>query len=248
MRLPIFARVGLLLLLSPGPVSVFAEGATPEARALFAKVVESLGGAESLKAVKAIREKATLLTKSPTGSEQSIDVDAWSSVGSPVRQSQSLTISGVVYGRVVTSEDAFMSSPMGAMDMPVLQKESALRDLRMSALALSQKMGDPALSLSLSPGVRIGAIETKLLVLRLEKDEVKWFVDPATGRILRRVSQAGPVEQTTDYSDFRTTGGMTVAYKRTISAPGQEPATVTLVEYEVNPKLDPKRFTRPVAK
>ena len=85
-------------------------------------------------------------------------------------------------------------------------------------------------------------------MLRLEKDEVKWFVDPATGRILRRVSQAGPVEQTTDYSDFRTTGGMTVAYKRTISAPGQEPATVTLVEYEVNPKLDPKRFTRPVAR
>jgi hypothetical protein len=248
MRSAISLRVGVFLLglaLTPAaPVSAAAESASPEAKALFAKVVESLGGMESIRKVKAVREKATLFTKAPTG-DQTIDVDAWSSVAAPARQSQRLTISGVVYARVVTPEDAFMSSPMGVMDMPAAQKEMALRDLRMSAIAVAQKLDDPKLSLSVSPGVRIGAVETKLVTVRIEKDQVKWYVDPATGRILRRAVQAGPIEQSTDYSDFRTTGGMTIAFKRTITAPAQEPAVVTLIEYEVNPTADPARFARP---
>lgn len=248
MRSPISARVGVFLLglsLAPGaPAFPAAESASPEAKALFAKVVESLGGMESVRKVKAVREKATLFTKSPTG-DQTIEVDSWSSVAAPARQSQWLTISGVVYARVVTPGDAFMSSPMGVMDMPAPQKEAALRDLRMSAIAVAQKLDDPKLSLSASTGVRIGAVETTLMTVRIEQDEVKWYVDPATGRILRRTAQAGPVEQTTDYSDFRTKGGMTVAFKRTLSAPAQEPATVTLIEYEVNPAADPRRFVRP---
>ena len=79
----------------------------------------------------------------------------------------------------------------------------------------------------------------------MDGGEVKLYVDPATGQVLRRVAQAGPAEQTTDYSDFRVVAGMNVAFKRTMSAGPQQSATVTVSEYEVNPTIDPKMFDRP---
>ena len=129
--------------------------------------------------------------------------------------------------------------------MPAPQKETALRDLRMSAIAVAQRIDDPKLSLSVSPGEKIGGIETKLMTVRIEGDEVKWYVDPSSGRILRRVAVSGAVTQSTEYSDFRTAGGMTVAFKRVITTTAQEPATVTLIAYDINPADDPARFARP---
>ena len=129
--------------------------------------------------------------------------------------------------------------------MPASVKENALRDLKMSALALAQKAGDPKLSLAVAPGVKIGDVDTRLLTIGFDGNEVKWYVDPATGQTLRRVAQSGPSEQSTDLSDFRPVGGMTVAFKRKISVAGNEIASVTLLEYEVNPAVDPKMFDRP---
>ena len=40
-------------------------------------------------------------------------------------------------------------------------------------------------------------------------------------------------------------GNMNVAFKRAISAGGQPAASATLLEYEVNPAIDPKMFERP---
>jgi hypothetical protein len=40
-------------------------------------------------------------------------------------------------------------------------------------------------------------------------------------------------------------GGMNVAFKRTISVGGQQVGSVTLLEYEINPAVDPKMFERP---
>ena len=43
----------------------------------------------------------------------------------------------------------------------------------------------------------------------------------------------------------RVVGGVNVAFKRKISVAGNEVANVTLLEYEVNPTVDPKLFDRP---
>ena len=217
---------------------------SPEAKALFGKVLESLGGASRVLEVKNFREKATMISKTPMG-EQTVEVESWSWVNPPDRQRQALTVNGMALSRVLTAEAAFMSTPMGVQDMPASQKESALRELKLSTLALAQKASDPKLSLTVAPGVKIGEIETRLLTLAMDGAEVKLYVDPATGQVLRRVAQAGPAEQTTDYSDFRVVAGMNVAFKRTMSAGPQQSATVTVSEYEVNPTIDPKMFDRP---
>lgn len=215
-----------------------------EAKALFAKVAEGAGGAARLKEIKTFREKGTMKSKTPMG-EQTVEVESWSWVNPPDRQKQSLIVNGMTIGRVLTPDAAFMATPMGVQDMPASQKENALRDLKLSTLVLLQKAGDPNLSLAVAPGVKIGDVDTRLLTVSSEGSEVKWYVDPASGQVLRRVAMAGAGEQTTDYSDFRAVSGMSVAFKRVISVGGQEAANVTLTEYEVNPATDPKMFERP---
>ena len=217
---------------------------SPEAKALFAKVIESLGGAARVMEVKSYREKATLVSKTPMG-EQTIEVEVWSWVNAPDRQRQLMNVNGMTMTRVLTPEAAFMATPMGVQDMPASQKEGALRDLKMNTLALAQKADDPKLGLSVAPGEKIGEVETRLLTVALDGTEVKLYVNPATGHILRRMSQSGPTVQSIDFSDFRPVGGMNVAFKRTISSGGQPVGSVTLVEYEINPTTDPKMFERP---
>lgn len=217
---------------------------SPEAKALFAKVIESLGGAAHVASIKSYREKATLVQKTPMG-EQTIELESWSSIEAPYRQRQALNVSGMSVSRVVTPDAAFMATPMGVQDMPASQKENALRELRLSTVSLAQRAADPKLSLAVGEGVRVGDVDTRLLTLLLEGAEVKLFVDPANGRVLRRVVQSGPTEQTIDFSDFKMVGNMNVAFKRAISAGGQPAASATLLEYEVNPAIDPKMFERP---
>lgn len=232
---------------APGgaPAAAAAPAASsPEAKALFAKVIESLGGAARVMEVKNYREKATMVSKTPMG-EQTVEVEAWSSVNAPERQRQVLNVNGMTITRVLTPEAAFMASPMGAQDMPASQKEGALRDLKMGTLAVAQKASDPKLGLSVAPGEKIGDVDTRLLTVTLDGNEARWYVDPATGNVLRRISQSGPTAQTIDFTDFRPVGGMNVAFKRTISVGGQQVASVTLLEYEINPAVDPKMFERP---
>ena len=221
-----------------------APASSPEAKALFAKVIQDLGGATRVNEVKNFREKATIISKTPMG-EQTIEVEVWSWVNAPDRQRQLMNVNGMTMTRVLTPEAAFMATPMGVQDMPASQKEGALRDLKMNTMALAQRADDPKLGLSVAPGEKIGEVETRLLTVALDGAEVKLYVDPATGHILRRVSQSGPTVQSIDFSDFRPVGGMNVAFKRTISSGGQQVGSVTLVEYEINPTTDPKMFERP---
>jgi hypothetical protein len=67
-------------------------------------------------------------------------------------------------------------------------------------------------------------------------------VNPAAGHILRRC----PSRPTVQSIDFRLPPGgqHERAFKRTISG-GQQVASVTLAEYEINPTTDPKMFERP---
>lgn len=228
---------------APNPPALTAPN-SPEAKALFARVVEGLGGATRVMGVKNVREKATIISKTPMG-EQTVEVEVWSWVNAPDRQRQVMNVNGMTLSRVLTPEAAFMASPMGVQDMPASQKEGALRDLKMNTLALAQKSDDPKLGLVVAPGEKIGDLDTRLLTVTLDGVEVKLYVDPANGHILRRVSQSGPTVQSIDFSDFRPVAGMNVAFKRSISSGGQLVASVTLSEYEVNPVTDPAMFERP---
>lgn len=91
----------------------------------------------------------------------------------------------------------------------------------------------------------IGKTDATKMKVSGQGAEESWYVDSASGRLLRTsyVSTASG-QVVTDYSDWRSVGGIQVAYKRhTVTA--TETDDVTVGQYEVNPKIDPKLFERP---
>lgn len=223
-----------------------AGGSTAEGRALFARVVEGLGGAERLKAVKAVEQKASVRMKTPQGD---MAMEAASLVVFPDRQRQQMKTPMGEMTSVVSPEASFVSMPMGTRDMPASQKENALKELRTNPVALAQRASDPALTVRDAGAEKVGDVDARVLELSLEGADVRWFVDPASGRILRSSSRAmgpsGPAEQTMDYSDWRTVDGVAFAWKRAIRRNGEDTGAVELTEVKVNPEFDPKLFEKP---
>jgi hypothetical protein len=223
-----------------------AAGSTPEGKALLARVVESLGGAARLETVKAVRQKASMRMKTPQG-EMSLDAD--SLVVFPDRQRQVMRTPMGEMTSVVAPQTAFVAMPMGTRDMPASQKENALRELRTNLIAVARRASDPALSVREAGREKVGDVEARVLELSVDGAEARWFVDPASGRILRTSARtmgpAGPAEQTTDLSDWRMVDGVAFAYKRAIKRDGEDAGAVELTDIALNPEVDPKAFEKP---
>lgn len=231
---------------APGSNAIPAPGtaaaSSPEAKALFAKVMEALGGVARLKAVTGVREKATLKAKTPMG-EQSVETTSLVVFPDKARQELQTPMGSMV--TVISPDAAFAQmGPMGNRDLPASQKESQLKSLRMNPVTLASRMDDPKLMLSLaSAPEKVDAIDARVLTISYEGADVKWFVDPSTGRIVRTARRVGPAEETTDLSDYRMVQGVAIAFKRRISAATQE-AEITVTEYVVNPTIDPALFIK----
>ncbi len=223
-----------------------AAGSTPEGRALLAKAAEAMGGAARLQSVKSIQQKASMRMKTPQGD---MSVDAESLQVFPDRPRQTLRTPMGEMTSVLSPEASFVSMPMGTRDMPASQKENAIKELRTNPLALAQRGGDPAVSARLSGTEKIGEVEARILELSVEGSDVRWFVDPASGRILRSTSRtmgpAGPAEQVLDYSDWRTVDGVAFAFKHTITRNGEDAGSIELLEVKLNPEVDPALFEKP---
>jgi hypothetical protein len=150
---------------------------------------------------------------------------------------------------VVSPQASFVSMPMGTRDMPASQKENAIKEMRTNPLALTQRASDPALTVREAGTEKIGEVEARILELSVEGSDVRWFVDPASGRILRSTSRtmgpSGPAEQALDYSDWRMVDGIAFAFKRTIKRNGEDAGAIELTDVKLNPEFDPKLFERP---
>ena len=96
---------------------------------------------------------------------------------------------------------------------------------------------------------KVGEVEARILELSVDGSDVRWFVDPASGRILRTTSRtmgpAGPAEQALDYSDWRMVEGVAFAFKRTIKRDGEDAGAIELTDVKLNPEFDPKLFDKP---
>jgi zinc protease len=223
-----------------------ASGSTAEGRALLARVVEGMGGAAKLRAVKAVQQKASMRMKTPQGD---MSVDAESLMVFPDKQRQTMRTPMGEMTSVLSPQASYVSMPMGTREMPASQKENALKELRTNPLALAQRADDPAVAARDAGSEKIGEIEARILDLSVEGSDVRWFVDPASGRILRSSSRtmgpAGPAEQAMDYSDWRTVDGIAFAYKRAIKRDGEDAGAIELTEVKLNPEVDPKLFEKP---
>lgn len=223
-----------------------ATASNAEGKALLAKVIAALGGEEKVQAVKSYRQKASLVVKTPQGD---LPIQAEEVVVLPDRSWQKLATPMGEMSRVVSPATAFMATAMGTRDLPASQKESELKGLKRDPLYIAQHEADPKFVFAASGTAKVGDAEAKVLDINADGAEVRWYIDPQSGRILRASWQStgmqGPGEVVADYDDWQAVSGVSLPFKETRTRNGEKEATIEVKNVEFNPSIDPKIFEKP---
>ena len=218
----------------------------PEGMALIAKVVTALGGAKKVQGVKAIRQTATLLIKTPGGE---IPIEAEGTTVFPDATYMKLQTPMGERVTVLSPAGSFVGMGGQVGDMPAVMKDETLKTLKRHLIYVAQHASDPKFIFVANGTEKIGDVEAKILEVNADGAEARWYVDPQSGKVLRTAFQAvgmsGPTQRTTDNLEWQTVDGISLPSKQIISENGQESGSSTVKELVINPTVDPKLFERP---
>lgn len=230
----------------PGAANSAPVAGNPEGKALLAKVIEGAGGAAKLKAIKTLHTKATQTLKA-----QGITLEIDETIlGDDSIHLKVNTPAGEMT-MVATAKSGFMSMAAmgGTREMPASQRDTMLKNLHRELWSIAQHSDDPQYAFAAQGKEKIGEVEASVLDISGAGDQLRWFVDSKTGRVLRASFQSntpsGPATQVVDYSDWKTVDGVTLPFHREVTANGQPSTSVAVSSLEFNPVVDTKIFDRP---
>ncbi len=231
----------------PGnPAGAVRAASNPEGKALLAKVIEAAGGAPKLNSIKTVRRKSSLTLKA-----QGVTLETeQTEVGADKIQVKLNTPGGEMI-MVATAQGGFMSMAAmgGPRDLPSTQRNSFLQGLRYELWSIAQHANDPQYAFTAQGKEKVGDVEASVLDISAGGDQLRWFVDPASGRVLRSQFQGdsptGPATQVVDFSDWKTVDGVSLPFHSELSSNGQPSASVAISSYQFNPAVDDKIFDRP---
>jgi hypothetical protein len=231
------------------PAASGSNSSPAAARALFDKAVEALGGKANIAKVRDVRTHGQVTAKAPSG-EMNMSIET--TMVFPDRLAQQVDGPFGRFLMIATPSSAYVLTDDGARDLPNPIRDELLRQIQRTAYFLTQKADDPKLTLGLAGEEKVGEVTTRLLDVAYGEVAVRWFVDPATGRLLRSAhdstSPTGKrVHVTSTFSDFKTVDGFTLPYHIEVSTEGDPDQTVALEEVKINPGVDPKLFQKPLA-
>jgi outer membrane lipoprotein-sorting protein len=232
---------------APTPAPTPTQEAIAQGRALFSKVVEWLGGPDKIASVKDVRTRGRLTAKTGEG-DTTMEVQSAMTFPYHLVQEVDSPFGRVVM--VVTPTSAFLASASGTQDLPPAAAAELRKQIVRIPLNLTRNAGDPKLVVSAGGKETIGGVETTALDIAYGATSVRWFVDPATGRILRTshtaISPDGEsVRMVSDYHDYKVVSGFPVAHRLEITSNGQKDQTLIIDEYTFNAGIDPKLFEKP---
>jgi len=245
-----FGPVSTLDITIPGTQAAKTVGtaSNAEGKVLLAKVVAGLGSEETVRSLKSLRQKVSILANTPQGE---FAIDGEQVVLYPDRIWQKLQTPVGEMTMVFTPTASFMTGAMGSQDIPAAQSDEILNEMKHDPFFVAQHADDPKFSFTAGATEKIGGVEAKILDVNADGAQVRWFVDPQNGRILRAsfksVGPAGPGEMVVEYIEWKPVAGLTLPFKVTRSRDGTKEASVEVKEAEINPSVDPKIFQKPAA-
>lgn len=216
-----------------------------EGKALAAKVANALGGEAKLQAVKSMKSNFTLQQQGGT-------IQAESTILFPDHMKADLQAPQGNFSVVVTPDSAFVFAPnMGLQDMPESRKNDSLEQIHRDLVYLGQHVSDPAFSFSASGTDKTGGVELAIVDVAGPGVNIRWFVDPQTGKVVREtykgMGQSGPVDAETDFSEWKTVEGLNLPFHRSNKQNGQDSSSVQFTSISLNPTVDMKIFAKPAA-
>jgi len=218
-----------------------------EGKALLKKVQDFAGGKAKLDAINAVRSVTTANRKTPQGT---MDMEVDSIMVFPDRQRAVMKMPMGEVTMVMTPEASFMVLPgMGTRDVPASQRDAARAEARQEMLTVLKNPDN--YTFTVTGTEKVNGVDAKVLEVSSEGDTVKWYVDPATGKVLRKVSRGrGPMaqgDQVTDFTAWGTYGGVTLPSAFTTTVNGEQLGSGQVKSVEINPAVDPKMWEKPAS-
>jgi len=228
---------------SSGTTTTKPAGSNAEGASLVNKVRDFVGGKTAIGNVQALREVGTMSIRTPQGP---MDVDVEMITRFPDSHRQVIKTPMGEMTMVSTPTAAFMVTPNGSQDMPGSQSQQMRIESKQDLLGVLKNADNPAYTFNVVGTEKIGDINAQIVEVNAEGATFKWYVDPATGRIIKKVFQGRQGEQTMEFNEWKNVNGINLPVAFTMSAGGQPGGGGKLTTIEINPTVDPKVFEKPV--
>ncbi len=222
---------------------------TPEARAALAKVVNFLGGEAKLRDIRAVKQTVNTVRKIQ-GQEIPLTIEYLL-----VFPDQARTVVQTPMGpmtTVVGPGAAYQAMGPRSRDLPASARQSTLHSIQLDIVYIyvGRNAGDPGkVKVGLSGTEKVGDIEAQVLALDVEGSQVRWWIDPASGRLLKSEAQdmgpQGPVQAASEFADWKLVEGINVPHSITQFENGEQMGKTSVQTTEINPAVDPKLFEKP---
>ncbi|MFN7976150.1 MAG: hypothetical protein U0166_28095 [Acidobacteriota bacterium] len=230
----------LVLLTLAGLAFPVRADAPSRAEQTFAKMVQGLGGQAKVDAVKDL----TILSHEDILEPKSYTVTVRQYV-TAARSREEMELDGSMYVAVIADE-GFTISDAGVEPLPAEDREKGIRALKRQPLFVAQQHGKPTLVLQDGGTAKIGTTDADVLDVTNDGVPVRFYVEPATGRILRKEFQEGTGARTTvTFADFRLVDGIGVAFRQDVKRGDLDVEVIVVEDYKINSGVDPKLFSAP---
>src|SRR5438132_5355063 len=166
------------------PASAAPAPSNAAGTSLLRKVQDFVGGKAAIDAVQAVRATGSMNVRTPQG-PMDIDVDQLTRYPDSHRNIMKTPMGEMTM--VSTSEGAFMITPNGTQDLPASQRAGMQNESRQDLLTVLKNPENYTFNVTGSE--KIGDIDAQVLEINAGVSTFKWYIDPATGRILRKVAQ-----------------------------------------------------------
>jgi hypothetical protein len=149
---------------------------------------------------------------------------------------------------VVSPSAAFMAGPMGTQDLPPSQRDAMKAESKFEFLTVLKSIDSPAYTFAASGTEKVGDANAQVLSITTDGTTVKWFIDPATGKLLRTSRQSRMGDQVTEYTAWKKSGDLNLPAAFSATTNGEKSASGESKLMEINPTIDAKLFEKPATK
>lgn len=222
--------------------------ANPQGQALIERVRQFAGGKAALDAVESVRYVQSVSRQTPQG-PMDIEIDQLVVFPDRIRSTMKMPMGEMTM--VLTPDAAFMSmGAMGVRDIPASQRDMMRGESKQDMLTILKY--PERYTFAVTGTEKVGDIEAQVLEVSIDDDSTRWLVDPATGRVLRKIARArGPVaqggDQVTEYTEWKSFEGVMFPTVTRTLVNGEQIGTSQTTTVDVNPTVEANVFERPAA-
>jgi zinc protease len=212
---------------------------------LVRKVQDFFGGKAAIDALQSVRATGTMNIRTPQGP---MDVEVEQLTRYPDSHRNVMKTPMGEMTMVSTPQEAFMITPAGVQDLPDSGRAGMQNELRQDLITVLKNADKPDYTFTVTGTSKIGDIDAQVVEVSVGGSTFKWYVDPSTGRILRKVAQGRMGEQVTEYLEWKKFGALNLPVGFNVTAGGQPAGGGKLTTVEINPPIDPNAFAKPPGK